>query len=191
MKKPFIFLMLLLSLFMAKAQEKSEIMPLVENILQSSIDKDYASVINHTYPKLFESFPQEVVLEILETSLNNEEFIIEVLPTEFDIEVSEIKEIDDRKYALIHFNLKSSLRFHYYINSETDNFKKLIKELMPEAKVVFDRKTQSFIIHQRARSLAISDEFTQGTWKFLNVDEFDNKLLSLLLDQKILNAFDL
>lgn len=191
MKKSIVLLIFLCFGVALKAQSKSEILPAVEKLISHSLEKDFEAILDCTYPKLFEHISADIMLEVLTASMDNEEFTIEIQPTDYDIEISNIKEIDGGKYALVLYNVKMSLRFHYFIQSEIDDFTEILNEFMPDAQVTFNRKDQSFEIFQRSGSIAISDDITNRKWKFLNISDQDKTLLKLLIDQKILNAFDL
>lgn len=174
-----------------QAQEKSNILPLMEKIIQKSIDKDYDGVMDLTYPKVFEIANRQQMIALITSVLENEDFQIKILPTAPEIKISEVKNLLGGRYSLIHYNNAMTLKFKNLQNLNPNEFLPLLKESFPHSVVNYNKETQSFDILIRSRNLAISDEYTHGKWRFLNANPQDGQILRLLLDEQILNAFGL
>jgi hypothetical protein len=56
--------------------------------------------------------------------------------------------------------------------------------------VTYDKATNTFRIEMRSTLIAVADELTKKQWKFLNKDK-DNKLFSMIFDEKIVKALAL
>lgn len=174
-----------------KAQEKSQILPLMEEIIENSIQKNYNAVLDATYPKIFEIASREIMLDIFHSVLKNEDFVITLLPTDNEIEISEIKNIAGGKYALVNYNTSMSLKFNNMEGVDHHELVPILQMGFPASKVVYNNDKKAFDVLIRSNNLVISDEFTNGKWMFLNADKKDGQTLRLLLNEQILNAFDL
>lgn len=186
------FLLLFLSIFIfGRSQQKSEILPLVENMITYTHAGDYNKVLDQTYPKLFEMVPKEQMLEILRSSLKNEDFEIGFNKIDPDIRVFDVKEINGGKYAEVKYINSLSLKFFNEEMVDPAGMKGVLEASFPGSKVSWNDNHKSFNIVFDARMMAISNQLTGGTWKFLNSSKNDVELVKLLLDEEVINTFGL
>lgn len=191
MKKSFLIICMIFMSLNLHAQDKSEILPMMEKIIENSVNKDFVVVLDYTYPKVFEFANKEQMTELMTSMLDNEEFSIAILPTNYDIQVSDVKNIGEGKYAMIEYNNLMRLKFKDEESLDPEASLKLLKVAFSNANVSYNEETKTFDILIRSQNLAISDKTTNGTWKFLNANKQDGQMLRLLLDEQILNAFSL
>ncbi len=191
MKKSFLIICMIFMSLNLHAQDKSEILPMMEKIIENSVNMDFAEVFDYTYPKVFEFANKEQMTELMTSMLDNEEFSIAILPTNYDIQVSDVKNIGEGKYAMIEYNNLMRLKFKDEESLDPEASLKLLKVAFSNANVSYNEETKTFDILIRSQNLAISDKTTNGTWKFLNANKQDGQMLRLLLDEQILNAFSL
>lgn len=191
MKKSFLIISMIFLSLNLHAQDKSEILPMMEKIIENSVNMDFAEVLDYTYPKVFEFASKEQMTELMTSMLDNEEFSIAILPTNYNIQVSDVKNIGEGKYAMIEYNNLMRLKFKDEGSLDPEASLNLLKVAFSNANVSYNEETKTFDIMIRSQNLAISDKTTNGTWKFLNANKQDGQMLRLLLDELILNAFNL
>ncbi|MDG4949403.1 hypothetical protein NLM59_00570 [Weeksellaceae bacterium KMM 9724] len=191
MKKSFLIISMIFLSLNLHAQDKSEILPMMEKIIENSLNKDFAEVLDYTYPKVFEFASKEQMVELMTSMLDNEDFSLVILPTNYDIQVSDVKNIDGDKYAMIEYNNFMRLKFKDEESLNTEESLNLLKVAFSNANVSYNEETKTFDIMIRSQNLAISDESTAGVWRFLNANKQDGQMLRLLLNEQILNAFNL
>ncbi|MDG4945658.1 hypothetical protein NMK71_04460 [Weeksellaceae bacterium KMM 9713] len=191
MKKSLLIISMIFLSLNLHAQDKSEILPMIEKIIEYSVNKDFAVVLDYTYPKVFEFASKEQMIELMTSMLDNEDFSIAFLPTNYDIQVSDVKNIDGGKYAMVEYNTLGRLKFKDEESLNTEESLNVLKVAFSNANVSYNEKTKTFDIMSRTQDLAISDESTAGTWRFLNANKEDGQMLRLLLNEQILNAFNL
>lgn len=163
----------------------------MKKIIENSVNKDFAVVLDYTYPKVFEFASKEQMVELMTSMLDNEDFSIAISPTNYDIQVSDVKNIDGGKYAMIEYNNLMRLKFKDEKSLNTEESLNLLKVAFSNGNVSYNEGTKTFDIMIRSQNLAISDESTEGTWRFLNANKQDGQMLRLLLNEQILNAFNL
>jgi hypothetical protein len=73
---------------------------------------------------------------------------------------------------------------------DAESMTDIFKSSMNAEKVTYDKATNTFRIEMRSTLIAVADELTKKQWKFLNKDK-DNKLFSMIFDEKIVKALDL
>lgn len=191
MKKTALLLLFCFSSFCLQAQEKAEIIPLAEEML-ASVQKDYNSILDYTYPKVFDLVTREQMTALFDQMFNNDAFSINIMPAKnAALEISEVKEIKGCKYALLSYNSEMQLQFKTEIEISPNDMKNALLMSFPNAKIDYDEANNTYNISLEQKNLVISDEYTQGNWRFLNANKNDKELLKLLIDEQILNAFDL
>ena len=172
------------------AQSVDEIEPQIEELIAHSVEGNYEKVLDFTHPKLFEIASREMMIQLFEQGFNNDKFEIKILPVEADIDISEVQTIEGEKYALISYN--NALSMHFKDDSNLNkNFEDMLKLTYPNAEIEFREENNTYLINTRSKMLAISDEFTDGKWKYLNVNEQDKNLMQMLLKESVIKAFNL
>ena len=156
---------------------------------KASVNMNFDAIFETTYPKVFDIIPQEQMKKMFGQMMENEQFSIKLVEVEPGFSFGEIKKIEGKTFCLIEHNNVMTMQFKEPIEdaeSMTDNF----KSSMNAEKVTYDKTTNTFRIEMRSTLIAAADELTKNQWKFLNKDK-DNKLFSMIFDEKIVKALDL
>lgn len=172
-------------------QEKSLIKPQVLEIIESSKSGNFDKVIENTYPKVFELMPKEQMLVMMKQMLNNPQFEISFQDINPDLKISEIKEIKGEKYAMVQYTNSMLMKFNDMDGIDPEMMLNLFKEQYKDGNVTYDKDSKTFSIRERSKMLAISDEFTNGEWKYLNIDKGSNVFLYKFISEDVIKEFEL
>lgn len=162
----------------------------VQKIYDLTIEKKYDAVIESTYPKLFEIVPKEAMKKAMNTMLDNEQMTLTIEKVDPKFTFSEILVIDGAKYCVIEHNNKMTMKFKQELGESKDFILAGLKESMTDYNVILDEKTEIFIVDGKAKMIAISDELTKGTWKYINYNG-DSPMMKKVLSKAVLEKLGL
>ena len=175
----------------AFGQNDSDVKPIVERFINSTVQGNYQDVMDITYPKVFDFFPKDEILKAMQGMLQNDDFSITFNSIDPMVTTEPVKEIDGAAYILVHYRNSLNMKFH---NMEIDDpglFRSYLMQSYPDAHIAFDDNTNTFKIEMPSRLLGIKDERTAGEWRFINFNQTDKQMLQLILDEKIIQEFGL
>lgn len=150
---------------------------------KAGANMNYDVIFETTYPKLFDIIPKEQMKEMFSQMMENEQFVLKLVEVEPNFSFSEIKTVENKKFCVIDHRNVMVMTFKSPV-TEVEEMKSSFKEIMGAETIEFDKATNSFRIESRATLLAVSDELTNGTWKFLNKDK-DNVIFAMVFNDKI------
>ena len=189
MKNIIICLLALLSLG-AKAQDKASLEKNAGLMMEYTAKENYKSLMDLTYPKLFELFPKEQMLEMLPAMLKGDGYTISLLDTPPNFVYGDIKKIDGGSYVLIKHDLKMKMAFTEPMNDEElDAMLPMFKQSMGTEDITFNKPENAFYIKKRAQMIGAADKLTGNKWTFLNND--NPELLKKLLNENIIKGLGL
>lgn len=156
--------------------------------------KDNAKTLDYIYPKLFDHFPKDNMLQAMDKMKADTTTII-TTSNDSVTHISEILEIDAIKYALIKYSFKLSMTIktakdttgidgEEAINS-ADYTYEMLKEIYGDKHVKYDRENSKLDILATNELYAINDPIYQG-WKFLEKKENMKPMLEKLLPKTVL-----
>lgn len=189
--KKIAFLLLLISQ-LTVAQDLNSLKVEAQKLFDATKTMDYDKIIDGTYPKVFEMVPKQQMKQILISTFNgNDEMKISLLDIEPDFKFGEIKKIDNQTFCLIDHNFAMELTIKEKIedDDEAQMMIDIFKEAMETEKVTFNKEKNSFTITKVSTMIAIFDDATKNTWKFLNKDK-ENALAKNLFSKKVLKALN-
>lgn len=189
MKYKFLLLFLLTSV-VTFAQDLTSLKNDAQKVFDFTIAKNYDATLDYTYPKVFDIIPREQMLEVLNNMLDNESMSITIENVRPDFTFSNELVINKAKYYVIEHNNRMIMKFKTELGEEKDAMLEYLTQSMPSYKVSFDEKTKSFIVDGKAKIIAISDEITKGTWKFLNYNG-DSPMMEQVLGKEVLEKLGL
>ena len=150
---------------------------------KASVTMNFDDIFETTYPKLFDVIPKDQMKEMFSQMMENEQFTLKLVEVEPNFSFSEIKTVENKKFCIINHRNALVMTFKSPI-VEVEEMKNSFKEIMGAETIDFDKATNSFRVESRAILLAVSDELTKGTWKFLNKDK-DNVIFAMVFNDKI------
>lgn len=162
----------------------------VQKMFDLTMDKNYEATFDYTYPKVFEIMPKKELLKVMNSMLDNKEMKITIEKVNPDFIFS--KEYTEKKgrYYVVQHNNKMTMQFKEKLGESIDMVLEMMKESMKNYEINIDKKTEIFTLTGKAKIIAISDEFTNGTWKFINYNG-DSPLINKLLSKAILTRLGL
>lgn len=174
------------------AQDMASLKEGAQKIYTATTTLDYDSILDNTYPKVFDIVPKDQMKQLLVTTFNgNEKMKIKLLPVAPDFKFGEIKKIGDQNFSLINHNLAMDLTLTEKIEEEeVEMMTELMKGAMDADTVTFNKDTNTFNIVKRATMIGISDAATKNQWKFLNRDK-KNILAIKLFSEKVISELGL
>lgn len=183
-------IILLLIISLTAHSQEIELEKNLNVMLENTIKENYGPVLDLTYPKIFEIFPREKMLEILPKLTNGDGYTIKLMDTHPDYYFGEIKKVDGGSYMVIRYNSKMKMTFTDPVTEEElKTLMPVFKENMQTEDISFNKLENAFYIRKRSAMIAAKDQFTNNQWRFLNND--NPKLLQKILGEKILKALGL
>ncbi len=169
------------------AQDLTALKEGAEKIYKATTTLDYDTILDSTYPKVFEIVPKDQMKEVLiATFKGNEKMKVKLLPIAPEFKYGEIRKIGEQNFCMINHNLGMELTLTEKIEAdEIEMFTDLMKEGMEAEEVTFNPETNAFTIRKNATMIAISDAATKKQWKFLNKDK-KNALATKLFSNKVI-----
>ena len=159
------------------------------NLIMKATDSvDMDKILDLTYPKLFIIIPREQMAEALLNAFNTEEFTISLDSILLDT-IYPIFKVGDGSYAKIKHSQILKMKFKEAIDTtDKEYLTELLndmKEGFPDYKVRFVAGTNSILISGPGYMIAIKDSYAKE-WCFVNLEEEDNQLTSLLFSEDVL-----
>jgi hypothetical protein len=174
--------------------DKDEIKKTFENYFRTVQQKDNAQTLEYIYPKLFEHFPKDRMLEAMDRMKADTTTII-ALGNPSVTGISEPLELDGIKYARIRYSFKMTMTIvttgEETESTEDEDFNpadftyEMLKEIHGDKNVVYDRENSKIDINVTNEMYAINDPTYTG-WKFLEKKDSMKPVLEKLLPKKVL-----
>ncbi len=177
--KKYLVLMFISFSFILWGQNKKELNRNSQKIYEFTVQGEYDSLMNYTYPKLFDMVPKKNIIDAMTKSFHNDEFNITVLPHEPNFSFSEIKKIDGNYYSLIEHDLYMKLDFFKAMEPEELSVMVDLFKLAMETDDV-SVKDKSIFIGKRSAMIAMSEKQYNYRWYFVNNDKGSVFLNSLI-----------
>ncbi|HMI07080.1 MAG TPA: hypothetical protein VK528_06020 [Flavobacterium sp.] len=157
-----------------------------KKIYDANYTMDFDTVIELTYPKIYES-GKPAFEEKLDSDYQNDEFRMRLEIENPVFQYSEIKKVDEKSICIITY--KNPIR--YFFESKLDAVtaqKKVasLKESVKAYEVNFEPKRNSINVKRNSKLVAIADDSTQNQWKFINLDDLaQREMAGKLLNENI------
>ncbi len=174
---------LLFSFLIGFGQNKEKLQSEALKMYEFTMNSEYDSLMNYTYPKLFNFVSKEKLITEMNKAFDNNDFKISILKQKPNFYFGEILELNGNYYALIEHDIKMNLAFKEpaeedELNLMVDLFKTVMKT--DSVKV----KDNSITIKKRSEMIAISEGEYNHKWYFLNNDQ-NSFLLNALIPENV------
>lgn len=174
------------------AQSEEALKKNAKLMYQASYNLNFETVLDYTYPKIFDIASREQLSQILQNSFQNEQFKIRLVFPEVTLKYGKIKEIDGKKVVLITYVSAMRMTFEQkFYGNEAQEMLMGLKQSLPEKKVSYEPNTNSFFIEGTDAMIAISDNHTNKTWKFITYDKVQRPMLVQMLGENLLKELGL
>jgi hypothetical protein len=162
----------------------------VQKIYELTIEKKFDIVLESTYPKIFEVVPKKAMKEAMNSMFDNEQMTITIEQVNPEFTFGEILIIKGAKYCIIEHNNKMTMKFKVELGEGKEFILKSLNESMTGYKVTLDEKTEVFTVNGKAKMIAISDKFTNGSWKYVNYNG-ESPMMEQILGKEVLQKLGL
>jgi len=185
MKSLFTFLALLFGITL-QAQSLGNLKQETKKVYDATYTMDFNTILDYTYPKLFDIVDRTSMYETLDKTFQNEEFSIRFVHPNPKFTYSEIKTIGEQKFCIISYANAMRMTFEEKLDDETVTaMMNAFKETMKDKKITFEKERNSFLMEGTDILIAVSDNLTKKQWRFLNYDVEQLDFLDKILTQSI------
>ncbi len=169
MKLKFQILLVLLSNVFGFSQTLETLKVDTQKMYDASYNMDYETILDYTHPKILELVSRDQMILAMEHTFENEELKIRFVHSNPTFNYSDVKTIDGRSFCRVSYVNTMRMTFEDTLTQKraeemVEDFKSSGDYLM----VRFEKDRNSFFIEGNSTMIAISDEYTKGTWKFIN-----------------------
>ena len=189
MKSLFIAIAFFLTLTLS-AQTQKELETNVTQMYNNTVKGNYESLLELTYPKIFDIVPKAQMLEVLKNMINGDGYTMMIIDTAPNFVYGPIKKIGTGSYCMIKHDLKMKMIFTERLTAEEG--KQMIETFKAGMKtddVNFDATENSITLKKQAEVIAVADALTQNKWMFLN--RSGNPLMAKIFDAKVMKELGL
>ena len=185
-KQILLFVTLVLSLS-GFSQNLEQLKVATKKIYDANYNMDFEAVLNLTYPKIVEQSGKIKFLDKLDTDYQNEKYRMRLQLVSPVFQYGPVQTIDGKVYCIVSY--KNPVR--YFFENKLDSNTSLIeanflREKDQSRDVTFEPKRNSFNVRRISKLIAIADESTKNEWKFINMDDVDQRTyLKSILDDVI------
>lgn len=140
-------------------------------IYNASYNMDFETILDLTYPKVFDIVNRETMLSSLDNLFQNKTMKVRFIYPKVNFIYSDIKEIEGKKFCVINYKNAMRITFDEKLNQEkVAIFLKSMNEAKKYNTVQFETERNSFFLEGNSILIAISDQFSKNQWTFLNHD---------------------
>lgn len=179
-------LIVLLSYTIGQSQNLDELKLETKKVYEANYLMDFNTILDYSYPKVFDLLPREEMYKTLETSFQNQEFSVRFVYPNPKFTFSEIQKINNQSFCLVRYNGAIRMKFEKALTDQIANgMLKTFQQHMKDKKVLFEKERNSFFIEGESILIAIADERTQNKWRFVNYDAGQIAFVDSIISESI------
>lgn len=192
MKKNLLMLAAFISLYVV-GQKKEDIAPDVSKMIQANSQLDFETVMDYTYPVLFDFAPKEMLVEMMKESYDNPMMTITFkIENDIKLDISDVKLIRDGHYALVKFPSRMIMTFKNPLPEENINMMiEGMKSNLKAEKIEFIKEENALHVDLISETIAIFDKHTENTWKFMNYQKEQKEQLFEIIHPEVFESLGL
>ncbi len=190
MKTKFVIVLFFIGVAGSFAQTMESLKARAEKMYAATYAMDLKTVLDLTYPKVFEIVDRETLETAMGSVFENEDMSISFTKEKAKFTYSDIREVDGKKFNVIKY--RSNMKMHLkevFSDEDMEVMGQGLKESGQFDTVTYDKATNSFLIEGDSTLIAVADSSTKNEWTFVNYD--DNQLFELIFDEKTKTALGL
>ena len=170
-------------------QNETDIKQTFEAYFEAVSSKDNAATLDYIYPKLFDFYPKEMMLQALDRVKEDTTTHMAIDNSEV-VNVTEPLVVDGVSYALVSYTFEMSIQIMADVEGDEEYNRadfafEMLKELHGEDQVTYDQEHSKVEVKVSTALYAINDPKYNG-WKFLEKKEGMQPMLEKLLPAKVL-----
>lgn len=172
------------------AQDLASLKSESQKMFDYSTSLDFEKMMDFTYPKVFDIAPKDQMLEMMTNMFENDQMSIKLEKIDPKFSYGEIQKIDKQVFCKFSHDNKMKLTFKSDIAGSEEMIIDMLKENTGATDVTFDDKSKSFYATLRVEVLAVADDSTKNSWKFITLEK-DKAMLSMLLSEEVIKQLGL
>src|SRR5258705_1026743 len=188
MKKIHLALLFFVFGIICNAQQDTSLAGRLNEMLKLTQMKDLNKVMDYTYPKLFTIAPREALIEVMRSTYDTDEFIIELDSLKVDT-IYPIFKVNDSSYVKVKHTMLMRMKYKEPFDTADKEGKEFMVSQMEQkfgkGNVRFDPITNSLNIFMIPDMVGIKDK--SSNWTFINLDEDNPQMLNRLFSKKVLD----
>lgn len=161
-----------------------------QKMFDTALSLNFEKMLDFTYPKVFDIAPKEELAGMMENTFENEQMSIKLEKIDPKFSYGEIQKIDKQVFCKFSHDNKMKLSFKTDIAGSEEMIIDMLKENTGATDVTFDDKSKSFYATLRVEVLAVADDSTKNSWKFITLEK-DKAMLSMLLSEEVIKQLGL
>ena len=163
-----------------------------QKMYDATYTMDYETVLNYTHPKIFEIASREQMISAMEQTFENDVLKVRFVHANPTFSFSEIKTLDGKIFCMVSYINTMRMTFEDKLTSKrAEEMVETFKSSGEYSTVRFEKDRNSFFIEGNGVMIAISDEDTKGTWKFVNYSKTQEANSEMILGKDVLEALGL
>lgn len=190
--KTLVLLLLFVSYF-STAQTIEQLKVANKKIYDANYNMDFEAIHMLTYPKIIEQFGKAKFLDKLDNDYQNEKYRMRLQLVSPVFQYGPIQTIDGKMYCVITYKNPVRYFFENKLDSNTSLLEaNALREKDQTRDVTFELNRNSFNVRRISKLIAIADASTGNEWKFINMDDVDQRTHSKsILDDAVKKQFGL
>lgn len=139
-----------------------------QKMYDASYNMDYETILDYTHPKILELVNRDQMILAMEQTFENEQLKIRFVHSNPTFNYSDVKTIDGKSFCRVSYVNTMRLTFEDQLTPKrAEEMVEDFKSSGDYSMVRFEKDRNSFFIEGNSILIAISDESTKGTWKFI------------------------
>lgn len=169
-----------------QAQSDKRLIERLDSTLTATRHKDFNTVLDFTYPKIFDIVERDQMMSVLRSTFENDQFIIGLDSLRI-LNVGPVIKVGTGEYVKIRHTMLMIFQYKDTSNQENIEVEKLTANTMAmqygDENVSYDEKTRSIRVFTKPEMVAIRDE-KSSEWTFLNYKK-DDMFVDYLLSKEV------
>lgn len=177
----------LLFFVVSTAQTADDLKRDTKLLYEATYNMAFDVILDFTYPLVFNFIEREAMYGSMDHAFQNDVYGIRYVYTTPHFSFSEIKSIDKARYCVVSYENAIRMKYVKPVESETTQFKivELLHKNFPNAVITFEKDRNAFYIVKNEKIVAITDEFTDGKWKFISFNPKYTELLDAVITENV------
>jgi hypothetical protein len=163
-----------------------------QKMYDASFRAVYEEIVNCSYPKLFEFIKKEDMIKSLKSLNENPDFQLRLVHQKPEFNYGEVKNIEGKFVCLISY--KNAFRMTYVKTISDELSKSVLSQFLQNpdyTSALFEKDRNSFLLETVSYLIAVYDETTENSWKFINYSKTESSYFIKVLGSTIVRELGL
>jgi hypothetical protein len=158
--------------FTVSAQSLDKLKTQTKKIYDANFTMDFDAISELTYPKVYEAGGKSAFIDYLDKDHLNDEYRLRIQMESSVFAYSGPKKIDGKSFYVVTYKNPARVFFEKKVEASTAAQKAAwLKERYRGDEVLFEPKRNSFNVRRTSKLVAVSDENTNGDWRFFDFND--------------------